>query len=320
MAGGKISKVRKHSTMQRAASHSYYKGGEISLNKADGQHILINNHILDDIVAKSGIKSTDIILEIGPGTGQLTQKLLEVGKRVIAIEKDPRMISMLDKRFRGTPLGDRLQVINSDVLKCELPYFDICVSNTPYQISSPLTFMLLEHQLKFRCAVLMFQEEFAMRLCAKPGDKNYSRLTVNVQRQAYVSHLMKVGKKCFRPPPKVNSSVVRIEPKKKATGISFEEWDGFVRICFNRKNKTLGSIFRQKSIISLLEHNYKTFLMLHDGDVEEVDNGDARSDFKGKVLSVLEGGDFEEKRAIKLNEDDFLNLLSCFNKAGIHFA
>ncbi|KAL5711662.1 18S rRNA (adenine(1779)-N(6)/adenine(1780)-N(6))-dimethyltransferase [Ranunculus cassubicifolius] len=310
MAGGKISKVRKHSTMQRAASHSYYKGGgEISLNKADGQHILINNHILDDIVAKSGIKSTDIILEIGPGTGQLTQKLLEVGKRVIAIEKDPRMISF----------------INSDVLKCELPYFDICVSNTPYQISSPLTFMLLEHQLKFRCAVLMFQEEFAMRLCASQV-KNYCL--------------------CFRPPPKVNSSVVRIEPKKKATGISFKEWDGFVRICFNRKNKTLGSIFRQKSVLSLLEHNYKTFLMLQqispyqsleqkkieleadfmddesDDDVEEmeVDNGDARSDFKGKVLSVLEGGDFEEKRAIKLNEDDFLNLLSCFNKAGIHFA
>ena len=151
-----------------------------------------------------------------------------------------------------------LQVIQGDVLKCDLPYFDICVANIPYQISSPLTFKLLSHRPIFRCAVIMFQREFAMRLVAQPGDSLYCRLSVNVQLLSRVSHLLKVGRNNFRPPPKVDSSVVRIEPRKPLPPVSFKEWDGLVRICFNfnRKNKTLGSIFKQKRVLELLEKNY----------------------------------------------------------------
>lgn len=199
----------------------------------------------------------------------------------------------------------------------------------------------------------MFQREFAMRLVAQPGDKLYCRLTVNTQLLARVSHLLKVGKNNFRPPPKVDSSVVRIEPRKPRIEVKQKEWDGFLRICFNRKNKTLGSIFRQKSVLSLLEKNYKTLCSLNilqqgsagnddsafdysnedqsmevdeDGDDEEMDmeDGDAEegeaSEFKGKVMGVLKEGDFEEKRSSKLTLQEFLYLLSLFNKAGIHFS
>lgn len=239
------------------------------------------------------------------------------------------------------------------MLKTDLPHFDICVANIPYQISSPLTFKLLFHQPGFRCAVIMFQREFAMRLAAQPGDNLYCRLSVNTQLYARVSHLLKVGRNNFRPPPKVDSSVVRIEPRKPRPQVNAKEWDGFIRICFIRKNKTLGSIFRQKNVLSLLEKNYKTLLSLQSqndssedatmnilrlgdsngdqsmemddemDDEMEVEDGEGDgevSEFKDKVLAVLREGDFEEKRASKLSQQEFLFLLSLFNKAGIHFS
>ncbi|KAI9075844.1 hypothetical protein K1719_042211 [Acacia pycnantha] len=316
MAGGKIKKEKSKPQQQ----HTPYQGG-ISFHKSKGQHILKNPLLVDSIVQKSGIKSTDVILEIGPGTGNLTKKLLEAGKMVIAVEIDPRMVLELQRRFQGTPHSSRLKVIQGDVLKTELPYFDICVANIPYQISSPLTFKLLNHQPAFRCAIIMFQREFAMRLVAQP---------------------------------------VRIEPRKPRIEVKQKEWEGFLRICFNRKNKTLGSIFKQKSVISLLEKNYKTLQSLklsQEGLTEETDmkmdfsgfgnsmedqgmgmddgldeddemeiegrDGDGeevQSEFKDKVMAVLKEGDFEEKRSSKLSLQEFLYLLSLFNKAGIHFS
>ncbi|KAF9595145.1 hypothetical protein IFM89_037432 [Coptis chinensis] len=104
----------------------------------------------------------------------------------------------------------------------------------------------------------MFQREFAMRLIAQPCQNLYCHLSVNTQLLARISHLLKVGKNNFRPPPKVDSSVVRIESRKPLPSVNFKEWDGLIRLCFNRKNKTLGSIFRQKSVLSLMEKNYIT--------------------------------------------------------------
>ncbi|KAH0766741.1 hypothetical protein KY285_002612 [Solanum tuberosum] len=354
MAGGKMKKDKPQRGSSSAASNPHFQGG-ISFHKSKGQHILKNPLLVDSIVQKSGIKSTDVILEIGPGTGNLTKKLLEAGKSVIAVELDPRMVLELQRRFQGTPLSNRLKVIQGDVLKCDLPYFDICVANIPYQISSPLTFKLLAHRPLFRAAVIMFQREFAMRLVAQPGDTLYCRLSVNTQLLARVSHLLKVGKNNFRPPPKVDSSVVRIEPRGPLTPVNFKEWDGLVRICFNRKNKTIGSIFRQKSVLNILEKNYRTLQALqfsekapsddmemaldvstlgesfgdlsvdaddgNDDDDIEMDDGDTkRAEFKEKVLAVLKEGNFEEKRSSKLAQADFMHLLSLFNKAGIHFS
>lgn len=103
-----------------------------------------------------------------------------------------RLVAELQKRVQGTPYQAKLQILVGDVLKTELPFFDICVANIPYQISSPLVFKLLLHRPFFRCAVLMFQKEFAQRLVAKPGDKFYCRLSINTQLLARVDMLMKV--------------------------------------------------------------------------------------------------------------------------------
>lgn len=356
MAGGKSKKTRAPAAQRHAGGV-----GGIQFQKAKGQHILKNPLVVQSIVQKAGLKSTDVVLEIGPGTGNLTLKLLEVAKRVVAVELDPRMVLELQRRVQGTPFATKLQVIQGDILKTELPYFDICVANIPYQISSPITFKLLSHRPIFRCAVIMFQREFAMRLVAQPGDSLYCRLSVNTQLLSRVYHLLKVNKNNFRPPPKVDSSVVRIEPRNPLPPISFKEWDGLIRLCFSRKNKTLGAIFRQKNVLALVEKNFKMFQALQEattqvsdmeaamlGDItddksmalditDREDTGENRdmemdddndddiemqgvSMFKDKVLRVLREGSFEDKRSSKLAQEDFLMLLSMFNKEGIHFA
>ena len=116
------------------------------------------------MVKKAGVLPSDTILEIGPGTGNMTVKLLEKCKKVIALEVDDRMVAEVQKRVMGTPLKHKLTIINQDALKAELPFFDLVVANLPYAISSPITFKLLLHRPMFRVAVLMFQKEFADRL------------------------------------------------------------------------------------------------------------------------------------------------------------
>lgn len=139
-------------------------------DKDFGQHILKNPGISDAIVEKAYLKPTDVVLEVGPGTGNITVRALEKAKKVIAVELDPRMGAEVTKRVQGTPLAKKLEVILGDVIKMpELPPCDALISNTPYQISSPLIFKMLAMRNPPRIAVLMFQREFAKRLVAQPG-------------------------------------------------------------------------------------------------------------------------------------------------------
>ena len=161
-------------------------------------------------------------------------KFKGAAKKVIAVELDPRMVLELQRRVQGTPYQNQLQIIHADVMKVDLLYFDVCVANIPYNISSPLTFKLLSHRPAFRAAIIMYQHEFAMRLVAQPGNSLYSRLSVNTQLLSRVQHLLKVGKNNFRPPLKGDSSVERIEPRNPPPPISFLDWDGMVHACFGR--------------------------------------------------------------------------------------
>eukprot|EP00306_Pavlova_sp_CCMP459_P010917 CAMPEP_0185184168 /NCGR_PEP_ID=MMETSP1140-20130426/2421_1 /TAXON_ID=298111 /ORGANISM="Pavlova sp., Strain CCMP459" /LENGTH=311 /DNA_ID=CAMNT_0027750225 /DNA_START=11 /DNA_END=946 /DNA_ORIENTATION=- len=276
-----------------------------------GQHLLKNPLVTVAMVEKAALRSTDVVCEVGPGTGNLTLKLLETVKKVVAVELDPRMVVELQKRVQGTPLAPKLQIIHGDFIKTEQPFFDVMVANIPYQISSPLVFKLLSGP-PFRCAVLMVQREFALRLCAKPGDELYCRLTVNCRLLARVDHLMKVSKNSFRPPPKVDSSVVRIEPRHPKPEINFVEWDGLVRLCFGRKNKTLPAIFTTKLVLKMLEDNLKTHCALQGTPVPDMP-------VKDIVMQVLTAAGLEEARSSKLDIPDFLRLLAAFNAAGLHF-
>jgi 18S rRNA (adenine1779-N6/adenine1780-N6)-dimethyltransferase len=139
--------------------------------------------------------------------------------------------------------------------------------------------------------------------------------------------LIKVSKNSFKPPPKVESSVVRIEPIRPPPKINFKEWDGLVRFCFTRKNKTLSSIFKNKKSIKLISDNYKTFHSLND---EKLDEEYEKCKFyflikapeafiKQKIEDILKENEMDEKRSSKMSIDDFMFLLSAFNKEKIHF-
>ena len=247
-----------------------HKMGTSLLHHSLGQHLLKNPLVTQAMIEKAALRASDVVLEVGPGTGNLTLKLLEAAKRVVAVEHDPRMVVELQKRVQGTELAHKLELHHADFMKLELPFFNLCIANIPYQISSPLIFKLLAHPPKFRCAILMVQREFALRLCAKPGDELYGRLSINCRLLAKVDHLMKVSKNSFRPPPKVDSSVVRIEPLNPPPPVNFVEWDGLVRLCFNRKNKTLGAIFKTTSVLKLLEENVRTHRALAQGGGQTV--------------------------------------------------
>ncbi|KAL2812204.1 ribosomal RNA adenine dimethylase-domain-containing protein [Aspergillus granulosus] len=241
-----------------------------------GQHILKNGAIADNIVDKANVQPSQTVLEVGPGPGILTSRILDKAKKVIAVELDPRMAAELTKRVQGTPQEKKLQIVLGDFIKTDLsklPPFQTVISNTPYQISSPLIFKLLSMPNPPKMCVLMVQREFALRLIARPGDALYSRLSVNVQFFSKVSHIMKVGRNNFRPPPQVESSVVRVEPKPQRPDISWDEWDGMLRICFVRKNKTLRAGFMATKIRAMIERNWITWAAMHPekvavGDVE----------------------------------------------------
>lgn len=316
-----------------AAKHTVFK-----MNTDLGQHILKNPLVAQGIVDKADIKPSDTVLEVGPGTGNLTVRILEKARKVIAVEMDPRMAAELTKRVQGKPEQKKLEIMLGDCIKTELPYFDVCISNTPYQISSPLVFKLLNQPRPPRVSILMFQREFALRLLARPGDALYCRLSVNVQMWAKVTHIMKVGRGNFRPPPQVESSVVRIEVKQPRPPVDFGEWDGLLRICFVRKNRTIAAGFKSAQVLEILAKNYQTFVSVHgpmagdedvdaDMDMDGVAGGKKKGDLKKyeeivkrKVDKVLEETEMGDKRAGKLDETDFLKLLYAFHKVGIHFA
>lgn len=285
----------------KASSNSNSSSGNnlITPNTTLGQHFLKNPAVITAIIDKAGVKPTDIVLEIGPGTGNMTIPLLQRAKSVIALEYDTRMVREVLKRVEQTEHAKKLQVVQGDAIKTAWPFFDLMVANLPYQISSVVVFKLLAHRPMFRCAVLMFQEEFALRLTARPGEALYCRLSVNTQLLAKVDQLLKVGKQNFRPPPKVESRVVRIELKNPPPPVNFVEWDGMVRtiqlICFaacwmerikmagtlltlvilqirllfNRKNKTLRSVLMTRSVLKLLDENRKTLQSLQNMEVSK---------------------------------------------------
>ncbi|KAI0072170.1 rRNA adenine dimethylase [Panus rudis PR-1116 ss-1] len=279
-----------------------------------GQHILKNPQVAQTIVDKANLRPTDKVLEVGPGTGNLTVRILEKAKHVTAVEMDPRMAAELTKRVQGKPEQRKLEIMIGDFVKATLPYFDVCISNTPYQISSPLVFRLLSHRPIFRTAILMFQREFALRLVARPGTELWSRLSANVQLYAKVDLVMNVGKNNFRPPPKVESSVIRLVPRDPPPPVEFNEFDGLGRIIFGRRNKTIHANFLAKGVMEMLESNWKTWAAANDVMISD------DFDIKAKVEQVLRESGFAEQRAAKMDVDDLLKLLSSFHDVGIHFA
>ncbi len=202
--------------------------------KYASQNFVIDSEVLRRQIDYANIGEDEIILEIGTGIGNLTKMLLEVPNQIIAIEKDPEMVKIIKKRF---PNKNNLRLTQGDVLKIKLPDFDKVISNIPYSISSPLTFMLLKRS--FKKAVIMYQKEFANRLVALPGTSEYSRLSVSIDYYASVKLLEILPSTSFYPQPKVNSALVEITPKQPTFKVNEMMFFNVLRALFSHRGKTL---------------------------------------------------------------------------------
>jgi 16S rRNA (adenine1518-N6/adenine1519-N6)-dimethyltransferase len=202
-----------------------------------GQHFLIDDAVARREVGYAELTKQDVVLEIGPGKGILTRLLATLAKQVIAIEIDARFVSELK-----TDLPKNVKVIHADAVSVDfstLPCFTKIVSNLPFQISSPITFKLLGQP--FSKAILIYQKDFAQRLVAVPGTKEYSRLTIGVYYKSYCRLLEQVPRSCFSPPPRVDSCIVELVPREKpAFEVANERFFfEFIKNLFNHRRKKI---------------------------------------------------------------------------------
>ena len=199
-----------------------------------GQHFIINHTLLQKMISYASISREDTVLEVGAGLGFLTQLLSSTCKRVIAVEIDPKLVQILRAELRDL---QNVNLIEGDVLAAPVPRFNKVVSTPPYSISSPLLFWLLER--RFDSAVLTFQKEFAERLTAPVGSRDYGRLTVGTYYRAEAEFLEPVHRNMFYPPPDVDSAVVRLKPREEPP-FFVEDEDAFfelVQTLFTQRNK-----------------------------------------------------------------------------------
>ena len=176
------------------------------------------------------------MVEIGPGRGALTAKLLRLAPRVVAIEIDPQLAERLRRTFHGE---SRLEIVEADVLQTDLARYgkSVIAGNLPYYITSPILDKAL--RLAPPRAVFLVQKEVALRLAARPGHRDYGFLTVRTAVYAAARVLFEVPPGSFRPPPKVDSAVVLLEPHARPPVENPEAFMHFAGLCFHHKRKTI---------------------------------------------------------------------------------
>ncbi|MFD1687414.1 16S ribosomal RNA methyltransferase A [Halobellus litoreus] len=213
------------------------------------QHFLVDDRVLDRIPTYLPEDAdTSHLLEIGGGTGALTDRLLRVGDEVTVVERDPPLAAFLREEFAEAVDAGRLRVVDGDALHVDLPEFSAAVSNLPYGISSEITFRLLPEN---RPLVLMFQREFGERMAAEPGTDAYGRLSVTAQHYADVEVVEIVPPTAFDPAPAVESAIVRLRPREPDYVVDDESFFfDFVKALFTQRRKTIRNGIRNTAHIS----------------------------------------------------------------------
>lgn len=215
-------------------------------NKKLGQNFLINEEIINQIIEKADVNKNDTIIEIGPGLGSLTAKLLENANKVIAIELDSNMSNILKERFC---LYDNFELIEKDVLKVDLneiveKYDSVkVVANLPYYITTPIIMKLLEERLKLKSITVMVQIEVGERFCAVPNSKEYGAITISINYYTKPEIIIDVPKENFEPMPEVDSCVIKLDVRNVPPVELKNEKDFFnlIKAGFSQRRKTINN-------------------------------------------------------------------------------
>lgn len=220
---------------------------EFAFQKKFGQNFLIDTHVLDKIISAAGVTKNDMVLEIGPGIGTMTQCLAEAAKRVVAVEIDTNLIPILKDTLKDY---ENVTVINEDILKVDIKKLAEeynggrpikVVANLPYYITTPIIMGLFESNVPIDNITVMVQKEVADRMQVGPGSKDYGALSLAVQYYAEPYIVANVPPNCFIPRPNVGSAVIRLTRHQtppvdvKDPALMFK----LVRASFNQRRKTL---------------------------------------------------------------------------------
>ena len=216
-------------------------------NKGYGQNFLIDQNVVDGIIENAGVCKDDLIIEIGPGLGNLTSPLLENAGKVICIELDPKMVSILKDRFS---LYENFELINEDVLKVNLNKLieennkfktAKVVANLPYYITTPIIMKLLEDKLNLESITVMVQKEVAERLADKPGGKEVGAITYSINYYTNPEIIIDVPRDSFIPAPNVDSAVIKLDvlQEPKVNVLNEELFFKVIKFSFLQKRKTL---------------------------------------------------------------------------------
>jgi 16S rRNA (adenine1518-N6/adenine1519-N6)-dimethyltransferase len=215
-----------------------------------GQNFLIDPNIRRKIIAALDLSPSDTVLEIGPGRGELTALIVPLVAKLYVVELDRRLAQLLQEKFRGQP---KVKIIRADILKLDLAALlgrerkrAVAFGNIPYYISSPIIRRLVEFRANFKKVFLTVQKEFARRLIAGPGSKEYGAFTCYAQFYFQPRVLFEISRNCFRPAPKVDSCFISLEARKKLP-LPAAEAGGLFRIirgAFGKRRKTLRNSLR----------------------------------------------------------------------------
>jgi 16S rRNA (adenine1518-N6/adenine1519-N6)-dimethyltransferase len=233
---------------------------QIKPSNQRGQNFLIDANIIHFQIKQADIHPKDTILEIGGGLGNLTKCLAQKAKKVYVIENDRRIFNFLNDKYG---VHSNIEIIYGDAVKLDFPFFTKCISNIPFQISSPITFKLLDYS--FDLGIIMYQKEFAQRLFAEPGTKDYSRIAVMIQSRAVCKYLKTVKPTSFYPSPKIHSALVSIQKLKKELVKDLNNFSKFSTLLFTNKKKTVRNI-----LVNLLKRKAKQNITLPDKVLETV--------------------------------------------------
>ncbi len=246
---------------------------KIQANKSLGQNFLIDDCVIEKIIESSNIEKEDLIIEIGPGLGVLTERLLKKSNNVVVIELDKKMIEILQNRFC---LNRNLEIINNDVLKVDLEKLiknkkeqtNInkvkIVANLPYYISTPIIMKLLENRLEISEIIVMVQKEVAQRLGAETGTREAGAITYAVEYYAQATPIIDVPKESFIPSPKVESQVIKLEVRQNPK-IEVEDEKllfNIIQKSFMQRRKTLSNALINNRISDSKEEVEKMFKTL----------------------------------------------------------
>ena len=242
---------------------------KIKANKKLGQNFLVDDNVLNDIVSGAKIEKNDLVIEIGPGLGTLTNLLLEKARKVICIELDKKMIKILKERFIAY---NNIEIINQDILKIdldnliqeqknkdnEIKNFKI-VANLPYYITTPIIMKLIENNLDIKSITVMIQKEVAERLVALPGTKNAGAITYTVYYYCKTEKIREVENTCFIPAPEVTSEVINLNLRDKAV-VEVENKKIFFNIiksAFMQRRKTVVNALTNVGVFKNKEEGFE---------------------------------------------------------------